>query len=235
MRRPLLPLLVLLAVSPAYADDQFRLRVPGAPPILEASADAVVRVRPDLATLTLGVVTEAANAGDAADENARRASEVLQALARIGVTGKDVRTQTLALAPLYDNRPDQTPRVRAYRATNQVVVTTTDLARVGRILDEATRVGANAAGGLRLGLTDPGTAQTAAYRQATRDALTRATAMAEAIGKRITRVVEIRALETGGPTPVMGEMLRTTAAASTPIEPGEIAVSARVVVRAEFQ
>jgi uncharacterized protein YggE len=233
MRRLLLPLLVLLAVSPAYADDQFRLRVPGAPPTLEASADAVVRVRPDLATLTLGVVTEAAKAGDAADENARRATDVLQALARIGVAGKDVRTQTLALAPLYDNRPDEAPRVRAYRATNQVVVTTIDLARVGRILDEATRAGANTAGGLRLGLADAGTAQTAAYRQATRDALARATAMADAIGKRITRVVEIRALETGGPMPV--EMLRATTAASTPVEPGEIAVSARVVVRAEFQ
>ena len=40
----LLPL--LLAVSPAHGDDQFRLRPPGAPPTLEASADAVVHVPP---------------------------------------------------------------------------------------------------------------------------------------------------------------------------------------------
>ena len=204
VRRLVLLLPLLLAVSPAHGDDQFRLRGPGAPPTLEASADAVVRVPPDLATLTLAVVTEATNAKDAASENARRANEVVNALARLGVAGKDVRTQALALSPVFDNRPSEAPRIRAYRATNQIVVTTTNLALVGAILDESTRAGANAAGELRLGLIDPGTAQTAAYRQATREALARATAMAEAIGKRITRVVEIRAVETGGPRPSWG-------------------------------
>jgi len=229
-------LLLMFQATPARADDQFRLRAPGGPPTLEATADAVVRVVPDMATLTLGVVTEAANAKSAADDNARRSTDVVNALARAGVTGKDVRTQALALTPVYDNRPSDAPRIRAYRATNQIVVTTTNLGLVGQLLDEATRAGANVAGDLRFGLTDPGTAQTAAYRQATREALARATAMAEAIGKRIVRVVEIRTIDLGTPRPLVMEMARTTAApASTPVEPGELTVQARVVVRAEFQ
>jgi len=175
------------------------------------------------------VVTEAANARSASDENARRANDVVQALARAGVAGKDIRTQGLALIPVYDNRPNDTPRIRAYRATNQVVVTTTNLAQVGQLLDEATRAGANVAGGLQLGLTDPVTAQTAAYRQATREALQRATAMAEAIGKKITRVVEIRTIDLGMPRPFMMEttLARTAAAPpSTPVEPGESTTAA---------
>ena len=63
--------------------------------------------------------------------------------------------------------------------------------------------------------------------------------MAEAIGKRITRVVEICTIETGSPRPMMGEMtmMRTTsaAAAPTPVEPGELHRAGRVLVRAEFQ
>jgi uncharacterized protein len=234
----LVVLLLVVHAAPARGDDQFRLRAPGAPPMLEATADAVVHVPPDMATLTLGVVTEAANARSASDENARRANDVVQALARAGVAGKDIRTQGLALIPVYDNRPNDTPRIRAYRATNQVVVTTTNLAQVGQLLDEATRAGANVAGGLQLGLTDPVTAQTAAYRQATREALQRATAMAEAIGKKITRVVEIRTIDLGMPTrPLLMEPMARTAGgpASTPVEPGELTVQARVVVRAEFQ
>ncbi len=234
----LVVLLLLVHAAPTWADDQFRLRVPGAPPTLEATADAVVRVPPDMATLTLGVVTEAANARSASDDNARRSGDVVQALTRAGVAAKDIRTQGLALMPVYDNRPNDTPRIRAYRATNQVVVTTTNLTQVGQLLDEATRAGANLAGDLRLGLTDPGTAQTAAYRQATREALQRATAMAEAIGKKITRVVEIRTIDLGMPRPFMMEttLARTAAApSSTPVEPGELTVQARVVVRAEFQ
>ena len=229
-------LLLVLHAMPAHADDQFRLRPPGAPPLIEATADAVVRVPPDMATLPRGEVTEAANAKTAADDNARRASEVVNALARAGVTGKDVRTQALALTPVYDNRPSEAPRIRAYRATNQIVVTTTNLGQVGQLLDEAIRVGGNVAGDLRFGLADPGTAQTAAYRQATREALARATAMAEAIGKRIVRVVEIRTIDVGPPRPLVMEMARTAAAApSTPVEAGELSVQARVVVRAEFQ
>ena len=229
-------LLLLFHATPARGDDQFRLRPPGGPPSLEVTADAVVRVVPDMATLTLGVVTEAANAKSAADDNARRATDVVSALARAGVTGKDVHTQALTISPIYDNRPSETPRIRAYRATNQIVVTTTNLGQVGQLLDEATRAGANVAGDLRFGLVDPGTAQTAAYRQATREALARATAMAEAIGKRIVRVVEIRTIDLGTPRPLVMEMARTAAApASTPVEPGELSVQARVMVRAEFQ
>ncbi len=232
----MLALLALTVATPARADDQFRMRPPGAPSTLEAGAEATVRVPPDQATLSLGVVTEAPTARAAADDNARKATEVLQAVARLGITGKDVRTQALDLSPVFDNRPNEAPRIRGYRATNQIVVTTTDLALVGRLLDEATRVGANAAGGLRLGLTDPVSAQNQAYRQATRDALARVTAMADAIGKRVTRVVEIRAADVGSPRPLGVETMRAASASmSTPVEPGEIAVTARVIVRAEFQ
>jgi len=88
---------------------------------------------------------------------------------------------------------------------------------------------------VRFGLSDQSTAQTAALRQATREALARATAMADAIGKRLTRVVDIRAADVAVPRPLGMEPLAMARAATTPVETGELTIQARVILRAEFE
>jgi len=95
-RRVILLCLVLLATTttPARADDQFRIRpTAGGPPLLEASGEGSVSVPPDLATFSLGVVTQAATAREAAEENARKMTAVVQALAR-QVPGRPGRGQS---------------------------------------------------------------------------------------------------------------------------------------------
>ena len=227
--------LVLLTTVPAVADDPLRARPLAATPIIEASGEGTVNVAPDVATISLGVVTQAATAKEAAEENARQMTEVVQALTRLGVTGRDLRTQAVSLAPVTETRPNEAPRIRGYRASNQLEATTKNLALVAPMLDETVKAGANLAAGVTFGLSDPAAAQTSAVRQATREAQARATAMAEAIGKRITRVVEIRTADVPTPVRMPMEMMRTTVAASTPVEAGELTIRARVFLRAEFE
>jgi hypothetical protein len=228
--------LVLLLIALARpAAGQFPMRPVDAPPVLEAHGEGTVTVAPDVATIVLGVVTQAATAKEAAEENARKMTEVVQTLARLGVASKDVRTQAVSLAPVTETRPNEAPRIRGYRASNQVEVSSKDLTRVGPILDEAVKAGANLAGAVRFGLSDPSAAQTSALRAATREAHARATAMADAIGKRLTRVIEIRTAEVVTPWRMPMEALRAAAAPATPVEAGELTISARVILRAEFQ
>jgi uncharacterized protein YggE len=226
---------LLLMATAGPAAGQFPVRPIDAPPFLEANGEGTVTVAPDVATIALGVVTQAATAKEAAEENARKMTEVVQALARLGVASKDVRTQVISLVPVTETRPNEAPRIRGYRATNQVEVTTRELARVGPMLDEVVKAGANVAGAVRFGLSDPSAAQTNALRAATREAHARATAMADAIGKRLTRVIEIRTAEVAPPWRMPMEAMRSAAAPATPVEPGELTISARVILRAEFQ
>lgn len=234
MTRLIVAVLVLLTAVPAAAYDPLRARPATATPIIEASGEGTVNVAPDVATISLGVVTQAATAKEASEENARKMTEVVQALNRLGVAGRDLRTQAVSLAPVTETRPNEAPRIRGYRASNQLEATTKNLALVGPILDETVKVGANLAGGVSFSLSDPAAAQTSALRQATREANARAAAMAEAIGKRITRVVEIRTADVPMPVRPM-EMMRTAAPTSTPVEAGELTIRARVFLRAEFQ
>jgi hypothetical protein len=212
---------------------------PPATPTVEATGEGVVMVPPDQALLSLGVATEGPSAQDAMEQNARRTTAVLQALAAAGFGGSAVFTQAIRLAPVFEPRPppNQPPRIVGYRATNQVQVKTPRPATIGQALDAAVGAGANAAANLAFGLADPQAAQLRALRLAAEDAQRRATAVADALGKKISRIVELRTLDLGLPEPAMLEGVRALSAAAppTPVEPGQITVRARVFIRAEFE
>jgi uncharacterized protein YggE len=112
--------------------------------------------------------------------------------------------------------------------------------RVGRIadlggaLDAALAAGATDIGSTRLALADPRPAELRALAAAVVDAQARLEAMAGALGRRVGRILEVRAADGGGrPEPVMTYARAT--GASIPIEAGQITVRARVVLRAELQ
>jgi uncharacterized protein YggE len=67
------------------------------------------------------------------------------------------------------------------------------------------------------------------------DAQRRATAMADALGKRLGRVVEVRAVDVERPGPRFEAMAMKTASPPTPIEPGLITGRARATLKAEIR
>jgi uncharacterized protein YggE len=201
---------------------------------VEATGEAEVSRAPDQAVLSLGVTTEAPTAAQALADNARLMTDVVAALAQAGFTGPDVATRAVSITPLTEHRERQAPRITGYRANNTVQVKTREPASIGRALDVAVQAGANVAGGIAFTLADPRAAETEALRLAVEDARGRVTAMAEALGKRLGRIVEVRALEMDRPLPRY-EMATAARAAPTPIEPGLITVRARAVLKAEIR
>ncbi|NNF38501.1 MAG: SIMPL domain-containing protein, partial [Gemmatimonadetes bacterium] len=129
------PALAPLAAPAPMAADTGVVRVTGT---------ARVDVPADRARLAFAMETEARSAADAADANAERMQAVVEAVR--GAVGDDGRIETsgYSLQPIY-NRPEPgAPQaIVAYRVQNQVVVTLTDVDRVGPVLDTAVRAGAN--------------------------------------------------------------------------------------------
>jgi uncharacterized protein YggE len=202
--------------------------------IVEVVGDAEISLPADQATLQLGVTTEAATAKDALESNARMMTAVVAALAKAGFSGSDVATRSVSVTPRMEYKERQDPRIVGYRANNTVQVTTRDPALIGRALDAGVDAGANVSGGLAFSLADPRAAETQALRLAVQDAQRRAVAMADAMGKRLGRIVEVRSIELERPTPRVETMaMRTAAAPPTPVEPGLITVRARVTLKAE--
>jgi uncharacterized protein YggE len=205
---------------------------------VEATGEAEVSVPPDQAMLSLGVTTEGPTAKQALEENARRMTAVLSALTQAGFTAPDVATRAVSVTPVMDYQPrgSDPPRIVAYRANNTVQVKTRDPSAIGRALDVGVQAGANVSGGIAFSLADPRAVETQALKLAVQDAQGRARAMAEALGKQLGRVVEVRTLDLERPIPRFEAMAQRAAApVPTPIEPGLITVRARAVLKAEIR
>jgi uncharacterized protein YggE len=201
------------------------------------SGDSIVQAQPDTAILTLSVVTQARRALDAQQENANRSDAVVKALKTAAGSGAEVKTSGYSLQPQRIYKEGQPPTITGYEARNTVTVTLSDLTRVGQLIDAASQVGANDISGIAFTLREDRAARNEALRQATREAVDKAQVIANALGGRVVRIIEVQEEGTIRPVPVYETMDRykTASAAATPIEVGTLDISSRVQVIAEVE
>ena len=196
------------------------------PAVLNLSAYGETRVAPDMATINLGVNTEAPTAAAAMQANAAQMTKVIASLKKAGIAEKDIQTSNLNLQAQYDYQQNEPPKLRGYQASNQVTVTVRDLARLGAAVDATVSAGANQVNGISFGLSDPTAAENAAREKAVKALAAKANLYAAATGNRLARLASLT--EGGGysaPPPVpMYAMARMEKADSTPVSAGELSV-----------
>ena len=201
------------------------------------SGEATVSAQPDTAILNISVVTQNKNALAAQSENATRSDAVIRAVKAAAGAGAEVKTSGYILTPQRVYRENQPPTITGYEVRNSVTVTMSDLTRVGAVIDAAAGAGANDVDNVTFTLRKDRQARGAALAEATRAALSKAGALAQALGGRVTRIVEVRE---GGtpPRPLYEVGTRATdlrAAQATPIEVGTLDIRSEVQLVAEIE
>lgn len=236
MKKTLSLLLVAGSMAPMAAEAQVaQPAVRYEARTIRVSGTGEYRVQPDLAILQFAVETTGATAQDAASANAERMEGVIGALVAAGVGRSDIQTSGYALFPEYaeDRRPGaerEPPRIRGYRAMNQVSVRTRDLDGVGSLIDAGLAAGANRLSGVGFEIEDRQAAEAEALARAVEDARAAAETMARALGVTLGPVLDA----TTAAQPMqpfyrgMAQDMRMEAAvaAPTPIEAGEQTVRA---------
>src|SRR3546814_4512670 len=114
-------LMAPLTAAEAQSLDTHPIPVPGTR--LDVSAEGEVRRAPDIANISAGVVTQAATASAAMQQNATRMTTVVAALRKAGVADRDIQTSSLNLNPQYRYQENQPPQLVGYPASNTVQVT----------------------------------------------------------------------------------------------------------------
>ena len=200
---------------------------------LSVTGEGHVRAKPDVATLRLGVLSEAKTASDAVTANAVAMTQVIEAVKGLGIPEGALQTVGLNLYPVltYDE-PSARNLIVAYRAEDTLSVeTAVELA--GKVFDAAVKSGANESSGLSFGRKDEGELRDKALEAAVAAAKRDAEVVMKAMGVDAKSVRSIDIEQGGGPV-----VVRTTArfdkAASTPVMAGEITVSARVRVTFDY-
>jgi len=212
----------------------------GAParPQIRASAEAVIRARPDQAQIELGVSSQAATAQAAATQNAAQLEAVLSRLRKLLGQKAEIRTAAYSLVPNYRYpRDGGKPEIVSYTATNILLIESRDLDQLGALIDAATQAGANTIHSLRFLLRNEDAVRLEALRQATQKARANAEAMAAAAGMKILRVISIEQAPAPAFRPMheiaMARAAEVAAPPATPIEAGTIEVRASVTLVAE--
>jgi uncharacterized protein len=206
--------------------------------VLDIVARGETRRTPDVANISAGVVSQAADAAGAIRDNAARMARVLAALKRAGIADRDVQTTNLALSPQYRYAQNEPPVITGYQASNNVTVRFRDISKAGAILDALVATGANQINGPDLMIDDPAAATDEARLDAMAKAKARAELYARAAGLRVKRILSIsEASEIGRPIPIM---MRADAAAPAPyaeskVMAGEQTVGVTLSVRYELE
>ena len=192
---------------------------------VEIAATGEVSRVPDLAVISAGVVTRAASATAAIQQNADRMERVLAALRRAGIAERDIQTSQISLNPEYRYAENQPPRLTGYTASNQVSIRFRDIAATGKILDVLVAEGANQINGPSLTIDKPEGALDEARVEALAEGRERAELYARALGKRVVRLLSVSETGSRGLPPPMPYAVameaRAGGAADTSIVPGE--------------
>lgn len=232
----LMSLATCLWTLPALADDD----VEAQKRTISVSGHGEVDIAPDLALVTIAVETTNERAETAVTENAERSDRVVQSIKQLIGASDRVSTTGFSLQPRYEHRQgEMEPRITGYVASNSVRVESRRIDSVGKIVDAAIRVGANRVDQLDFTAENPEPARLDALELAGQRAKAQAERIAQSLGVRLGKVLSVAA---GGPVPVfakrydMGRMaMAESAVAATPIEAGQVQVSADLSVVYEIE
>jgi uncharacterized protein YggE len=197
-----------------------------------------VSARPDLAVVTLGVITAAKSASEAMQTNAKAASALVAALKDKGIAPKDIATSSIDLASeySYDNQNKTPPRLIGYKASNRVEVRLREIDKVGELLDQAVASGVNEIRGPVFTFANPGKLRDEARRLAAIDATKNAGIFAEGLGLKLGKVVNLsEGSNAAEPRPVVMARMAADVASAPPVEAGEQDVTVNVTAIFELE
>lgn len=203
------------------------------PPGVVTTGEGSVKIRPDLAMVSVGAVAQALTAEAAQTQVAERVGRILERAKKLGIAEKDIANAGYSVQPQYAYGPGQAPRLVGFQASQQLALSVRDVQGVGKVLDALVHEGATNAS-VRFSLGDAKPSQADARRLAVEDARAKAEAMARAAGVKLGKAVSVTESGVGpGPIPYKGAEFTPLPAATRPTE---IPVSdLEVVVRVQVQ
>lgn len=185
-----------------------------------------VKAKPDIAHVTLAVVSDAKTAADATALNSDAMSKLCDTIEKCKVGKKDIKTTGFNLQPVYDYPEKGSAKLSGYVVNNYLSVTVRDLAILGKLLDKAITSGANRVEGVTWDIADKADIFTQTRKNALADALGKAKLYAEGGSFKLGKVKSIEDHSYNSRNTSDGPYMRTGQGESrptiVPTNPGEI-------------
>ena len=205
---------------------------PAAQRTLNVSGTGTISQSPDIAYIYLGVHSENPSASEAVSANNIQTQKVIDALKKLGIDSKDIRTTNFSIWPSQNYDPTGQPLDTKYMVDNTVYVTIRDLTKLGDLLDQVITAGANTVNSIQFDVADKTEALKQARDEAVKNAKTQAQELADVSGVTLGEVQNI-SFNDNIPSPIFesgkgGGGGGLAADASVPIQPGQMTLTATV-------
>jgi len=198
------------------------------------NGQSTVSRAPDLATVSLGIVTINDVAQNATSENNRRYEDLRTRLRSLGIADTSIRTVSFNVnyvAPEPSLPINERPR-SGFTASRQIDVKLTNLELVGAVVDQAVAANATDINNVAFTLSNEREVFAEALGSAVADAQRQAKAMASAANMRVLRVAAMQSGYYATPVMMRAGVMRDGARppAPTQITPSNVDVHANVTV-----
>jgi len=206
--------------------------------IITVSGTGEVTARPDQASISLGVVTEAQNARDALNANSQAMRAVFDELEGLDIPEENIRTSNFSINPQYTpyrQGSNEPRRIIGYQVSNMVSVLFEDMDKLGLGLDAIVASGANQLHGISFSIGETDALMMAARADAVSDARARAEVLASAAGVELGRVLSINEGGVSTPQPMMYARAEMAMDSSVPIAQGQQTLSTYVTMTFEIE
>lgn len=206
--------------------------------IITSNGKASITVTPDVAWVTVGVISEKPTVEAAQLEVNKSVDGILAALKKAGIKDANIKTVNFSINPVYVwNELSKENRITGYSVNHTMEVKIEAIKDSGKLLDQVVKAGGNFVSGIRFGLSD----ETKLYAQALENAVINAKAKAEAMGKGIN-VKELKPIsikeQPSYSTPFYNSPVSAkamdAAMPETTVMSGEIVIQAEVIVEFKY-
>jgi uncharacterized protein YggE len=217
---------VFLAFMPAIASAEEAKLVRS----ISVSGHGEVQAVPDLATISVGVMTSSITAKEALAANSKAMNELMEVLKKAGIETKDIATSNFNVGPRYDyGQGSQPPKLVGYDVSNMVTVIARKIEGMGGVLDAAVSAGSNQIQGISFSVSKPDAMLDEARKKAVADARRKAEIYVAAGGFSLGQIISLT--EGGGYQLPMAKTMAAEAASTPPIAQGEqtLAIDVNVV------
>lgn len=192
-------------------------------------------VKPDVATINIGVETEDDDAAFAQESNARLMDKVTTAIKALGVKAEDMQTSQYNIYKSRNYGDDD--QKEYYVVSNTLTITLNDITKVGAVIDASSKAGANKINSINFSVKDESVYYQQALKNAMKSAKGKASTIMATFGKKPSIPYSISESNYyGGVVRANYSMDMAMAKESivTPIEAGDLTITANISVQYDY-
>lgn len=216
----------------------------------DVSSEGKAIAAPDIAEISITVITEGGkDIVSLQRENTEKNNKIIEFLKSFGIEAKDIKTRNYNIQPRYQyfncsnlpfNRVCPPPEITGYSINQTVSVKIRDFSKIGAILSEVVKSGANSVSGVSFTIDDITKIQNEARKEAILKAKEKAKMISNAAGFRLGRIISVQ--EGFSSPPIFFEKTFETAGIPAPsdqsspkVEPGSEEITATITLKYEIR